>query len=110
MAHESDNNIRHQLMTAPENRIDFDRTWNRGFTLIHCGDFNSPLLEHRLEKYRQNGQTWDKDLVTKFDMSIQGSSDIRKLINTFIDNQTMKENELKDRQGSRSEKICTIEG
>ena len=57
------------------------------------------MLGHRTEKCRNRGEPWDKELVMKFGISIENSTEIGTMINTYIDIQ--RKNEIDFRIGKK---------
>ena len=51
----SDDDIVDELIKTPEVVVDFDRTWNGTYSFVRCGECIGPMLEHRAEKCRKNG-------------------------------------------------------
>ena len=62
-----DEDIINKLMKTPEDVIDFDRTWNGSCSFVRCGECNGPMLGHRAEKCRKLGDSYDENVVKKFE-------------------------------------------
>ena len=94
--YKNDDNIINELMNTPEVVVDFDRTWNGTYSFVRCGECNGPMLGHRAEKCRKNGDGYEETVVRKYETSMRSSVKIRNILNTFMD--TKKKQELDYKQ------------
>ena len=65
-------------MNDLEHGLDFDRTWKGRYTLLHCEDFNRPIIGHQQEKYRHTEGGYEKETVDRFERAKLNIEGIRK--------------------------------
>ena len=93
--YKNDNNIIKELMNTPEMVVYFDRTWNGTYSFVRCGECNGPLLGHRPEKCKKNGDGYKEAIVKRYETSMRGSAKIRNILDTYMDAKKKKEMDYK---------------
>ena len=68
--YKSDDNIVDELIKTLEKVVDFDRTWNKKYDLVRCGECNGPMLGHRAEKCRKN-DGYEETIERKYETSMR---------------------------------------
>merc|ERR1712120_33444 len=71
--------------------LDFDRTWNGKYEFLRCGECNGPILGHRAEKCRQEGNGCDEALVKKLENSFRRNVKFRNIVLKHINSQKVED-------------------
>ena len=93
--YKSDEDIIDELIKTPEAVVDFDRTWNGKYDFVRCRECNGPMLGHRAEKCRKNGEGYEEKIVTRYETSMRRSVKIRNILNTYMDERRKQELDYK---------------
>ena len=93
--YKDDTDIINELTNAQEAVVNFDRTWNGKYEFLRCGECNGPMLGHRAEKCRKNGDGYEETVVRKYETSMRSSVKIRSILNTFMDTKRKQELDYK---------------
>ena len=91
----NDDDIIDKLMKTPEVVVDFDRTWNGTYSFVRCGECNGPMLGHRAEKCRKNGDGYEETVVRRYEMQMRSAVKIRDILNNFMDAKRKQEIDYK---------------
>ena len=102
--YKDDTDMINELTNSPEAVVDFDRTWNRKYEFVRCGECNGPMLGHRAEKCRKNKDGYEETVVRKYEMQMRGAIKIREILNNFMDTKREQEIDYKQNRGDRVSK------
>ena len=104
--YKDDEDIMNKLTNGMEMVLDFDRTWNGKYEFLRCAECNGPLLGHRAEKCRQEGDGYDEALVKKFETGFRGNAKFRDIVLKHINNQKIEDMTLRlDKEAEIAKKM-----
>ena len=89
--YKNDADIINELSNRAETVLDFDRTWNGKYEFIRCEECNGPILGHRAEKCRNEGDGYDEALVKKFENSFRRNVKFRDIVIKYMNSQKEEE-------------------